>query len=119
LPGSKLIVGDNTPGASLLVDLHNAGVDVDVMSTKDQAAACGRFIDACMASAPLVRHAGHTALRKALALAQTKPHGDGGVSWSRRTTSGDISPLTAVTMAYGRVGVATGRSLPEPFVVFD
>lgn len=81
--------------------------DPDVMKPGEFAAATSKLIDATRGEAPVLRHRGEPALRRAIEMAQTKPYSDGGVAWSRRTTSGDISPLTALTMAYGRLGVKT------------
>jgi hypothetical protein len=75
-------------------------VNAVTMKSGEQALATSRLIDATRGEAPLVRHRGEPAMRRSIEMAQTKPYGDGGVVWSRRTTSGDISPLTALTMAY-------------------
>lgn len=100
----RVIVGKGSPGEALVPDLAAVSVDADVMTTAEQAVATQRFIDATRGEAPTVRHRGEPQLRKALMLAQTKPYGDGGEVWSRRSTAGDISPLTALTMAFGRLG---------------
>jgi len=84
----------------------------DVMKPGEQAAATSKLIDATRGEAPRVRHQGEPALRKAVEIAQTKPYGDGGVTWTRRGSDGDISPLTALTMAFGRLGA---ESEPEFF----
>ncbi len=110
-----VVVGKSTPAESLLQDLDDAGIAYDLMSPSDQAAATGRLIDACRGEAPKVRHLGQPALRKAVSLAQAVPYGDGGLSWSRKRTKDDISPLTTVTMAYGRLGEEPSV---EPWVFF-
>ena len=98
--------------SALADDIERAGVEVDTMGTGDQAAATSKLIDATRGEAPLLRHRGEPSLRRALELAQTKPYGDGGITWSRRSTAGDISPLTALTMAYGRL--TDNEPEPEP-----
>jgi len=90
--------------AALESDIVAAGGVADVMKPGEQAAATSKLIDATRGVSPLIRHMGSPALRRALELAQTKPYSDGGVTWSRRSTSGDISPLTGITMCVGRLG---------------
>jgi hypothetical protein len=86
------------------------------MSPADAAASCGRLIDACGGLSPTIRHRGQPTLRIAVLAAQTKDVGDGMTSWSRKSTSTDISPLTAVTAAFGRLSAVKRR--PEPYAVF-
>jgi len=88
------------------------------MKSGEQALATSKLIDATRGEAPLVRHRGEPAMRRSIEMAQAKPYGDGGVVWSRRTTSGDISPLTALTMAFGFLGSDVDQ-MPDPFVVFS
>jgi len=90
--------------AAVESDIVAAGGVADVMKPGEQAAATSKLIDATRGDSPLIRHMGSPALRRALELAQTKPYSDGGVTWSRRSTSGDISPLTGITMCVGRLG---------------
>lgn len=87
--------------AQLTEPLRNAGVHVVEMKAAEQAGACSAMIDATRGEAPMIRHRGDTQLTKALALAETKPYGDAGMVWVRRGVDGDISPLTAVSMAVG------------------
>jgi len=106
------VVVSETSG--LADDLINAVT----MKSGEQALATSKLIDATRGEAPLVRHRGEPAMRRSIEMAQTKPYGDGGVVWSRRTTSGDISPLTALTMAFGFLGADVDQ-MPDPFVVFS
>ena len=80
------------------------GVAVVSMSGADQARSSQKLIDACSGDAPTLRHRGEPALTKALEVAVTKPYGDGNTDFSSRLSSGDISPLKALTLAYGRLG---------------
>lgn len=51
-----------------------------------------------------MRHRFHKGLQAAVRGAETRPLGDAGWTWSRRSSQGDVSPLTAVTYAvYGAV----------------
>jgi hypothetical protein len=115
---AKLGVPVTCSDAALAADIETAGGTADLMKTAEQAAATAALIDATRGEAPLLRHRGEPALRRALELAQTKPYSDGGITWSRRSTTGDISPLTALTMAFGRLGVDVKKP-HTPFVVFS
>jgi hypothetical protein len=101
---TPIIVVKGSPAESLIPDLELADVPVDVMTAADYAGACQRFVDAVNAQEPLLRHRGSPDHTAAVSAAQIKPAGDGGFVWSRRTTSADITPLTSVTAAWGRVG---------------
>ena len=100
-----------SPAASFIDELERHGIPVDVMSQGEYAEATGRLIDATRGQAPMLRHRGDIGIRSALAAVNVKPAGDGGIVWSRRSTSTDITALTSITAAWGRVGEATA---PEP-----
>jgi hypothetical protein len=51
-----------------------------------------------------LRHRGDPTLRAALAAVAVKDVGDGAVAWGRKSSTTDITALTACTMAWGRVG---------------
>jgi hypothetical protein len=105
LNGLALTVGKSTPAESLLLQLAEAGVEVDVMTPGDQALAFTEFVDATKGEAPTIRHRGEPALRRAVKGARTKPWTDGGATLSRRASVGDVSPFSGVILARGRVGV--------------
>lgn len=94
---------------SALADVLDAidGVEVIKCESKELAAYCGRTWDGVAANtekdidAPRIHHRTQAALDLAAALATTKPVGDGGYVWDRLKSSEDISPLVAMTMAYG------------------
>lgn len=83
------------------------GVDVVECSGKDVAGWCGRLWDAVAASADNdidavpVHHITQPALDLAANIAATRPLGDGAWAWDRNKSIEDISPLVAVTMAFG------------------
>jgi len=114
--GCPITVMRGSPGASFIDEFERAGIEVDVMSPNDYAEACGRFIDATRGVTPDIRHRGQPLLRVALSAAQTKPSGDGGLVWSRRSSTTDITPLTTATMAWGRVG--DGVDAPATFFAY-
>lgn len=87
------------------------GVEVIPCQGADVTGWCGRLWDAVSASssdnpdvAPLY-HRPQPALDLAANVASTRPLGDGAWAWDRRKSLEDISPLVAVTMAFG---AATG-----------
>jgi hypothetical protein len=110
---TPVIIVKGSPAASFIDEFERAGVAVDVMSPGEYAEACGRFIDATRGEAPQLRHRGDTALRAALAAVAVKDVGDGAVAWGRKSSSTDITALTACTVAWGRVG---DGAAPEFFV---
>lgn len=84
------------------------GVEIVECSGKDVAGWCGRLWDAVAASdedtevdAVPVYHITQPALDLAANIAATRPMGDGAWAWDRNKSMEDISPLVAVTMAFG------------------
>jgi hypothetical protein len=91
-------------GDPIADDLVALGVEVDEVGPGDKAKATQKLIDATKLDAPTVRHRGEPALRKSIELAILKTYGRTGVTWAVRPDEGEISPLDAVTMAFGRLG---------------
>lgn len=96
------------PAGSLLLPLEKAGLrrpadpakpgrgDLAIPTTREVAAACGSFTDA--ARQDILRHIDQTPLNTAIGGARSRPLGDAW-AWARKTSSADISPLVAVTLA--------------------
>lgn len=88
------------PAGSLLEPLQTAleplGVEVRVISTREATQACGAFYDAAKEHA--LRHIGQSVLTAAVDGADRRAVGDAWL-WSRKSSSVDISPLVAVTLA--------------------
>ena len=93
-----------------MVDVISAieGVEIVECSGKDVAGWCGRLYDAVAAcdkaseiDAVPVFHISQPALDLAANIAVTRPLGDGAWAWDRNKSIEDISPLVAVTMAFG------------------
>ena len=85
------------PAASLLGQLAALGVEVEVVTAKEYAQACGVFYDACEESK--ARHLGTPEMVAALKGAAKRSLGDAW-AWSRKSSTVDISPLVACTLAY-------------------
>ena len=84
------------------------GVEVVECSGKNVAGWCGRLWDSvasCLTDAETdavpVHHITQPALDLAANIAVTRPLGDGAWAWDRNKSTEDISPLVAVTMAFG------------------
>ncbi len=96
-PRSPVVCDPGGPAGGLLADLAARKVKVVTAGTKEHGQACGMLYDAVMQGA--LRHLGTPELAIAI---------DGGVKrtvhdvwlWSRKSSSIDISPLVAVTLAY-------------------
>ncbi len=99
----------NGPAASLLPDLTAHKLKVTSLNSKEVAQACGAFYDAVVPpplvddeeppdTSRMLRHLGTPELTAAVRGAVTRPLGDAW-AWSRKSSTVDISPLVAVTLA--------------------
>jgi phage terminase large subunit-like protein len=93
---SGVFIDPAGPAGSLLAELHRAGVDPETVGGKEHAQACGQFFDAVTEGR--LRHLGTPELTAALDGAVKRSLGDAW-AWSRKSSSVDISPLVAVTLA--------------------
>lgn len=85
--------------ASLIPQLVEAGVKVEIIGMREYVQACGAFFDAVMAGQ--LNHIDQPQLTAAVQAARTRPLGDAW-AWSRKDIKSDISPLVACTLAmYG------------------
>jgi hypothetical protein len=71
-------------------------VPVRGLDGPEHAQACGRFVDAV--NEETLRHLGSLDLLNAIRAAKTRSLGDRW-AWSRKSSSADISPLVAATLA--------------------
>jgi hypothetical protein len=84
------------PAGSLIHELEQEGVDVTAVTAKEHARACGLLFDAVEQGT--VRHLGTAEMASAVKVATQRPLGEAW-AWSRKTSTGDISPLVACTLA--------------------
>ena len=94
------------PGAgagSLLADLEGAGVEVAKVSTRELAQACGAF--AAAIDERTVAHIGQASLTRALGGARRRPV-ENAWTWSRATSTADVAPLVAATLAFWQASAA-------------
>lgn len=108
--GMKVAMQSRGAPVSSMYDVIAAidGVEVVDCSGKNVAGWCGRLWDAVAACLPdaetdatPVFHISQPALDLAANIAATRPMGDGAWAWDRNKSIEDISPLVAVTMAFG------------------
>lgn len=103
---SVALQGRGATVSSYAADLEAIeGVNVIRCVGKDVGAWCGRLYDAVVAepASDQVKayHLAQPALEEAIAVAQKKKIGDGAWVWNRTSSAVDISPVVAVTMAFG------------------
>lgn len=106
-PGS-VVFAASSPAASLASDIRDAGVPLVEVSVDEHAQACGRLVD--LVSERGVRHLGSDQLANAIRGAGTRPFGDAWL-WSRRSSSVDISPLVAATLALDAASRLSGGEM--------
>lgn len=109
-PNMKVALQSKGAPIASMMDVLAAidGVEIIECSGRDVAGWCGRLYDAVAASsedseidAVPVYHITQPALDLAANIAVTRPMGDGAWAWDRNKSMEDISPLVAVTMAFG------------------
>ena len=107
--GMKVALQSKGAPVASMMDVIAAidGVEIVECSGKNVAGWCGRMYDAVAASteddidAVPVHHITQPVLDLAANIAATRPMGDGAWAWDRNKSTEDISPLVAVTMAFG------------------
>ena len=105
-PSIGVVCDGKGPVGSLIPDLQQRGVLVTPVNATEHAQACGMFFDAV--GQQTVRRCSDKALDAAVRGAAKRPLGDAW-AWSRKSSSVDISPLVAVTLAlWGTVGSGGG-----------
>ncbi len=93
------------PVGSIVQAVENYDVELVTVTAAEHAAACGRLADAV--ADKTLRHLGTEELQAAIRGAKPRPLGDAW-AWSRKSSSVDISPLVAVTLA-----LSAAMDLPE------
>ena len=99
------------PAGSLIKPLESAGIEVTRPGGRDVAQAFGQWFDAVTENE--LRYLPHAALDAAAAGAKTRPLGDA-QALARRTTSVDISPLVATTLAAWGLNAHLPEDEPDP-----
>ena len=118
--GMRIALQSRGAPVASMMDVIGAidGVEIIECAGKDVSGWCGRLWDAVASSLPdsetdatPVHHITQPALDLAANIAATRPLGDGAWTWDRNKSMEDISPLVAVTMAFGAAtAVETAKS---------
>ena len=112
--GTPLILPPNSPAKAWKAELVAAGVELDELSPAEYAEACGA-IQAAVIEGRL-RHRGQPEMNSAVAGLSSRASGDV-ETWSRRSSSSNISPFVALTCALVRVPEKVEVS-HDPFIVY-
>lgn len=100
LDPSAIVVDFGGAAGTLAQDLRSAGLRTLQIEYKNYGKACGRFFDLVIEGK--IAHSNQTELQQAVSVSMVTPMGDSLWKWNRKTKTGDISPLVAVTLAtYG------------------
>lgn len=109
----EIVCDDVGPGKSLVTAIEARGVRVRTVSASEHAEACGRLVDAVAQRS--LRHRGSLDLWNAIRGAGTRPLGDRW-AWSRKSSTVDISPLVAATLALWSAQEQIGDSYEGPVI---
>jgi hypothetical protein len=91
-----VLVDERSPAAALITKVEQAGVELETVNGTEYAGACGAFFDSIAQETLL--HGGEPELTAAARGAARRPLGDAW-AWSRKSSTVDISPLVAATLA--------------------
>lgn len=94
---AKFMVDGGGPAKSLIGDLRNAGLDVEVIGTSDLGAAYGLLMD--LIAADQLRHRNQVSLNTAVKSVKKRSLGDGASALGRKASGQDITPLEAAQLA--------------------
>lgn len=108
---AAVVIDGGGPAASIADELEDERVKVRRLSGPEGAAACARMFDSIVDGKVRIRP--HQALDDAAAGVVKKPLGDRFV-WSRSTSSEDVTPLWALTLAHAHSQQEVG-----PWIAFD
>lgn len=106
---AAVVVDPSGPGGAWLPVLQESGIEPVLVSGREMAQACGGWYEAVTEHGTF-RHLDQDALNDALTGAKTRPLGDAW-AWARRTSTVDISPLVALTLAH--YGYVTAVKVPD------
>jgi phage terminase large subunit-like protein len=84
------------PAGSIIGQIEEAGIKVEQLTSTQHGQACGRLVD--QVAQESIRHLGQGELSSAIRGAKPRPLGDAW-AWSRKSSTVDISPLVAATLA--------------------
>lgn len=100
-PGVPVALDGAGPAGFLEPEIVSAGREVVKSSGREMAQACGGLFDALLRGS--VRHLSQPVLDGAVSVSSRRTLGDAW-AWSRKSSTGDISPLVAITLAHWLAG---------------
>lgn len=92
----KILMDPSGPAGALLADLQRVGVEVEFVTGREMAQACGALVNDL--TEDRIRHCDQDALNDAVAQATSRRSADAW-AWDRKDTTADICPLVACTAA--------------------
>jgi hypothetical protein len=107
---AAIVCDKRSAGTSLFPELVGAGLEITPLDAAEHAQACGFLYDTVMEKK--LRHLGDPALLSALDGACKRPL-DASWAWNRKTSSTDISPLVAATLALWGAHTQEAPSAPD------
>lgn len=96
---AHVMMARSSPAAALLPDLMKLKVIPEMLSDAQIGGGCSQLEADFRTSPTGVVHTGDQILVRALQGASSKPAGDGGWTWQRKTSAADICPMVAATMS--------------------
>jgi hypothetical protein len=96
------------PAGSLVGQLEELNIEVETVNAREHAEACGAFFDACDQQS--ARHLDQASLNSAIKGAAQRRLGDAW-AWSRKSSSVEITPLVACTLAFWGASRDSGESV--------
>lgn len=95
---AALVLDPASAAGSLLPGLQDRGIDPVLVTGREMAQACGQFFEDAVENVAF-RHRDQPELNRALSGAQKRRLSDAW-AWDKRSSSADISPLVAATLAW-------------------
>lgn len=96
-PDAVFVIDGGGPANSLIPKLEEAGLILDVVGAREQAAAFGLFMDGVREST--TRHRDQRELNSAITSAKKRTIGDGASAFGRKASGEDITPLESAALA--------------------
>lgn len=104
---ASISIDPNSTAGQFIAPLRARGVEVVEVSRPELARACASFVTGVKDAQ--VRHLGQASLTRSVVAARRKSVGSDGWIWSRTTSTVDICPLVAATMAWWQIAGTAPR----------
>lgn len=111
----KILLDPAGAAGALIADLDQAKVDVELVSGREMAQACGALVNDL--TEDRIRHCDQDVLNDAVAQATSRPVADAW-AWNKKQATADICPLVAVTLAAHGFRLHGAEAPSEPLFAF-